>query len=321
MVQTVLIPQDVSSAGKQYLRDRGYDIRMGTGTGAGVLKKEIADCEAVLVRTAAYPREVLEAGVRLKVVSRHGVGVDNVDVEAATELGIYVTNAPESNAATVAEHTIALILSLAKNIVRTDRELRGGNFAVRNQVTGIDLEGKTLGIVGLGRIGSILARKAVHGFAMKVIGYDPYLPKERHLAEVEMTDDWERVFSECDFVSLHLPATKDTRGIVGSRELHLMKPSAFLINAARGEIVNESDLTAALQGGIIAGAGLDVFESEPPNSGNPLFALDNVVVTPHSAALTLECLGRMALHAAIGIDEVLSGKVPRWAVNKPVPRR
>ncbi len=317
----ILIAQDISEKGKQYLQERGYEIKMGSGISVEVLAREVVDCSAIVARTAEYPREVLQAGKDLKVVGRHGVGVDNIDVEAATELGIYVTNAPESNAETVAEHTIALMLALAKNIVRSDQALRSGNFAIRNQICGVDVAGKTLGIVGLGRIGASVAKKAACGFEMKVIGYDPYLTPDNYPEHAEVLSEWDRIFRESDFVTLHLPSNEATQGIVGRKELYLMQPTACLINAARGEIVNEQALLAALREHRIAGAGLDVYAQEPPVAEDPLFALDNVVVTPHSAALTAECLDRMAVHAAMGIDEVLSGQQPSWPVNEPKARR
>jgi D-3-phosphoglycerate dehydrogenase len=243
------------------------------------------------------------------------VGVDNIDLEAATRLGIWVTNAPESNSNSVAEHVIGLIIACARNTIRCDREFRDGNFEIRNQLIGMDLEGKTLGILGLGRIGTLVAKKASLGLDMKVVGYDPYISADRVAPEIQKIDNWDQVFKTCDFVTLHLPSTSETRGIVGKRELSLMKSSAYLINAARGEIVNEAELVEALKAEQIAGAGLDVFEKEPPDRDSTLLTLDNVVLSPHNAALTEESMIRMAIHAARGIDEVMSGNRPSWPVN------
>ena len=315
MQKTVLIPQDIHEEGKAYLRERGYEIKMGNGISSDVLKKDVEGCIAILIRTAPLPADVLEAGQGLKVIGRHGVGVDNIDLEAATRLGIWVTNAPESNSNSVAEHVIGLIIACARNFIRCDREFRDGNFKIRNQLIGMDLEGKTLGILGLGRVGSLVAKKASLGLDMKVVGYDPYISADRVAPEVQKIDDWDQVFKTCDFVTLHLPASSETKGIVGKRELSLMKPSAYLINAARGEIVSEAELVEALKAKQIAGAGLDVFEKEPPDRDNVLLALGNVVLSPHNAALTEEAMIRMATHAAQGIDEVISGKRPSWPVN------
>jgi len=316
MAYKILIPQDVSEAGKRYLRDRGYEIKMGSGISVQTLQDEVGDCHGILARTARYPAEVLRAGTHLKVIGRHGVGVDNIDVEAATELGIYVTNAPESNAGSVAEHTIGLIIAAARHFVQCDAALRYGNFEIRNQLFGNDIEGKVLGLIGVGRVGRLVARKAARGLSMKVIGYDPFIDPAL-VPEVEFTESIENVLKNADFVSLHLPVNDTTMGLIDKIRLLKMKPSAYLINVARGGIVRENDLIEILSEKRIAGAALDVFAEEPPSPSNPLLKLDNVTVTPHNAALTRECMDRMAVHAAQGIDEVLAGRTPTWPVNKP----
>lgn len=318
MAYKVLIPQDVAEEGKQYLRERGYEIKMGTGISAEAICADVADCAAILARTAQFPAEVFRAGKQLKVIGRHGVGYDNIDVAAATELGVWVTYAPESNANAVAEHTIGLLIAVAKNFVLVDRETRAGNFEIRNQAKGIDLEGKTLAVVGAGRIGGIVARKAARGLDMKIVAYDPVVKQLPNLPEVEFVPSIEEAFKRADFVTLHLPALPQTKGIVNRKLLDLLKPTAYLINAARGELVVEEDLVAVLKEKKIAGAGLDVFRDEPPAKDCPFFALSNATLTPHNAALTKETMTRMALHAAMGIDDVLSGRAPKWPVNKPV---
>ena len=313
MEYRVLIPEPVSEVGTKYLRDKGYEVRIGSGTTTEVIKKEVADCHAILARTALLPAEILEAGKNLKVIARHGVGVDNIDLEGATRLGIQVTNAPESNANSVAEHTIGLILAVTKNLVLGDQELRGGNFSFRNQKDGIELEGRTLGIIGVGRIGRLVAGKASAGLGMKVIGFDPYATAA---PGVEMFDTMDEVLKASDVVSIHVPATDETKGLIGKNELELMKTGAYLVNAARGGIIDETDLAVALEQGSITGAALDVFAEEPPDTTNPLFKMRNVVVTPHNASMTSEAKDLMALHAAQGIDEVLSGRPPTWPVNQ-----
>ncbi len=315
MKYKVLIPEPVADAGKQYLIDKGYEVKPGSGITVEILKEEVKDCHAILVRTARISAGVLEAGKNLKVVSKHGVGVDNCDVEAATRLGIQITNAPVSNGNSVAEHTIGLIIAIARNFIVHDRELRKGNFGIRNQLVGSDLEGKVLGIIGTGRIGQLVAKKAVNGLDMKAIGFDPYADASA-IPGIEMFGSIEEVLKRADFISLHLPATDETIGLIGAKELEMMKPTAYLINAARGGIVNEGDLAVALAEKKIAGAALDVFAAEPPDPSNPLFKADNIIVTPHNAPVTHECMDRMALHAAQGIHEVLSGKAPAWPVNK-----
>lgn len=311
----ILVPQDIHAAGKEFLRERGYQVRLGSGLSEETLCREARDCDAILVRTAMITRRVMESPARLKVIAKHGVGVDNIDLEAATELAIWVSNAPLSNAETVAEHTIGMMIVLARHILRHDHELRAGNYEIRNQLTGCDLAGKTLGIIGLGRIGARVAKKAALGLDMNVIAYSPSAGEVDEW--IELVPSRDEVLRRADFVSLHLPFRPTTHHFIGRAELALMKPSAYLINAARGEVVDESALLEALQDKRISGAGLDVFEREPPELDNPLFALDNVVVTPHSAALTGEAMERMALHAALGIDEVLNGKRPSWPMNQP----
>jgi D-3-phosphoglycerate dehydrogenase / 2-oxoglutarate reductase len=311
----VLIPQDVMQEGKDYLTERGYEIIMGSGIEVEDIVRDVQDCDAILARTAPFPKEVIEAGKKLKVVARHGVGFDNIDIKRAEELGIWVTNAPESNSNTVAEHTMLLILGLARKILVVTREFKKGNFAVRNQERGMDIEGKVLGIVGMGKIGRLVARKAL-AFDMKIVGYDPFL-EPADFPDGVSSVDWDTLFSTADFISLHMPATNETRNIVGAEAFEAMKPTAFLINAARGEIVDEEALIDALTSGKIGGAGLDVFSTEPPPKDSPLLTLDNVLATPHNAALTEECMRRMAVHAAMGIDDVLNGRTPRWPVNNP----
>lgn len=320
MSYTVLIPQDIVEEGKKYLRDRGYTIKMGSGATVEAIKKDVVDCDAILARTAPFPREVIEAAPNLKVIGRHGVGVDNIDVEACTERGIWVTYAPESNASSVAEYTIGMIVALARNFLRGDKATRTSDWEFRNRVKGSDLAGKTLGVIGAGRVGSLVAKKARFGLDMEILAYDPYIKEIKGLPETKLVSDLEQVFRTADFITLHLPATEETRGLIGKKYFDLMKPTAYLINAARGDVVVEKELYEALRTGRIAGAGLDVYDPEPPKPDNPLFTLENVILSPHNAALTTECMTRMALHAAMGIDDVLSGRRPKWPVNEPKKR-
>jgi len=320
MAYQVLIPQDVAQQGKDYLRDRGYEIKMGSGIMVEAIAADVVDCDAILARTAPFPAKVLEAGKKLKVISRHGVGYDNIDVAKATELGIWVTFAPESNANTVAEHTIGCILALARNFIQLDRETRAGNFAIRDKLLGADLAGKVLGVAGLGKIGRLVAQKASRGLGMNVIGYDPYLKPEQIAEFATPAKSVEEFFSSSDFVTVHIPGGQTTRSAVAKKQFGLMKKTAFFINASRGDVVVEADLIDALRNRMIAGAAIDVYEKEPPQKDNPLMSLDNVLLTPHNASQTRECMIRMALHAAQGIDEVLSGKRPTWPVNEPITK-
>ena len=317
MPYKVLIPQDIVEEGKKYLRDRGYAIKMGKGISAGQIVEDVADCDAILARTAPFPREVIEAGKKLKVIARHGVGCDNIDIDAARERGIWITFTPEANAASVAEYTIGMIIALARYFLPGDRAVRTGAWEMRNKFPAVDLEGKTLGLAGAGRVGSMVAKKAFFGLDMKILVFDPFIREIKGVPGAKFAAGPDVIFRESDFVSLHIPATQETKGMFGKKFLDMMKPGAFLVNAARGEIVNEKELYETLKEKRIAGAALDVFDPEPPKDGNPLYGLDNVILSPHNAALTREAMTRMAVGAAMGIDDVLSGRQPRWPFSKP----
>ncbi len=313
----VLLPQDVASTGKEFLLEQGYEIKMGSGMSEEAIINDVKGCDAILVTTAPITAGVLMAEKRLKVVARHGVGVDNIDKETAEKLGIYVTNGPLSNANTVAEHTMAFILALAKHMTLHNNKMRQGNFDIKYQFKNMDVEGKTVGLIGAGRIGTMVAQKAAYGFNMKVIAYDPVLTQDKVIPQITL-HDWDYVFKNSDFVCLHLPATEETKGIIGEKECRMMKKSAYLINAARGSVINEPELIKALKEGEIAGVGLDVFNEEPPSLDNELLKIENIILTPHAAATTYEAEQFMSLHAAMGIHEVLSGQRPSWPVNNPV---
>lgn len=314
----VLIPQDVSACGKDFLLEKGYKIKMGTGEDEASIIRDVVDCDAILARTAPLTKRVMDAGKKIKVISRAGVGVDSIDCAYAAEKGIWVTNAPTSNKVSVAEQTIFLILSCAKNARIVDTEMRKGNYDVKNQVLGQEVRGKVLGLLGLGRIGQEVGKMAARGLEMKVIGYDPYVNKDTLLPEIKVVAEKEEVLKTSDYVSLHFPCTAETINSIGMKEFEMMKDSAFLINSARGELVREKELIEALKHQVINGAGLDVTVKEPIEMDNELLELRNAVITPHYAAMTVEARDRMAYYAAFGIDEVLSGKRPTWSVNRPV---
>jgi len=313
----VLIPQDIAEEGKLYLKEKGYEIKMGNGFTVEQIKKDVVDCDAILARTASFPAEVLEVNDKLKVIGRHGVGVDNIDVKRATELGIYVTNASDALSDTVAELVLGFIIGLGRNIVKCDKAVRSGDFGIRNRMKGIDLKGKKLGVLGMGKIGQLVALKAHHGLSMEIIGYDPFLEASDFPEEVTKMDEMDEIFMESDFISVHIPSSPDTKKIIGKREFDMMKSSAYFINTARGDVVDEEALIRILKNGKIGGAGLDVFEQEPPVNDHPFYTMDNVILTPHNASLTEECMVRMAMAAALGIHEVLTMKKPTYPVNNP----
>lgn len=312
----VLIPQDITAAGKDYLKERGYEVRVLDDSSVETICREVKDCDAILARTAEYPRKVMEAGSKLKVIARYGAGVDNIDVEAAAEHGIWVCNAPMANSNSVAEHAVTLLLACSKNLRVQDQQAREGNFESRNTLKSSDVSQKVLGIVGCGHIGQLVAKKACYGLEMKVKGYDAYMASDRFPSYIERAESLDELFTDCDFISLHIPATAQTRNLVDKKLLGKMKKDAVLINCSRGGVVNEEDLYHCLKEGGIRGAGIDVFEQEPDIAGNPLFTLDNVIVSPHNAALTYEAMDQMGIDAARGIDEVLSGQKPTWPVNQ-----
>lgn len=317
MKYKILIPQDIAKEGKEYLLERGYEIKMGSGIAIENIKKDIVDCDAVLTRYTSIPfiSEIMKVAPKLKIISRNAVGTNDIDLEEAEKLGIWVTNCPLSNLDAVAECAIGMLISASRRLNVIEKELRKGNFEVRNQILGEELTGKVLGIVGLGKIGKFVAKRAMYGLEMKVIAYDPYIKQEDAPDGVKMIDTWENIFKQSDFISLHRPYTGEK--LVGKKEFDLMKSTAIFMNFSRGEIVFENELIEALQNKVIAGAVLDVFENEPIKNDNPLLSMDNVVLTPHIAGLSRGAVIRMGVQAAKAIDDVFNGRVPEFPVNSP----
>ncbi|MGI6029217.1 MAG: hydroxyacid dehydrogenase [Candidatus Heteroscillospira sp.] len=311
----VYIPQYSGEAAKQYLLERGYELIEGNEKVCD--PASLAVCDAIVSRALPLIREEdLALAPNLKVIGRYGVGVDNIDVEACTRHGVQVTNAPMSNYVSVAEHAWMFIMECAKNVTEVNELFRGEQhyFNARNTNSGCDLCGRTVGVLGLGRIGRRVAQYAA-AFEMPVVAYDPFVPQEKAPAGVTMMSR-DEVLRTADFVTLHLPAMAETYHSIGKAEFEMMKPSAYFINCARGSIVDEAALIEALQTKVIAGAGVDVYEIEPPAADNPLLYMSNVVCSPHLAGATRDANDRMGLHAAQGIHEVLSGQKPTWPVNK-----
>ena len=281
------------------------------------LKKKLPGAEAVLIGTwMKFNAELMDLASGLKVISRTGAGVDNVDVEAATRRRILVLNTPTANTLSVAEHAVALLLALSKHLAFLDASVRQGNFKARRLYLPVDIEGKTLGLIGCGNIGRLVADKCRDAFHMRPIGFDPFLKAAPEGIELQAT--MREVLEQADYVSLHLPYSAETKNLLGQEGLSMMKPSAFLINTSRGGIVNEAALAEALNAGAIAGAALDVFEHEPPEPGSPLLSCKNLLMTPHTAALTRECVVRVALCAAQGIVDCLNGRRPGFVYNRAV---
>jgi D-3-phosphoglycerate dehydrogenase len=269
-----------------------------------VILDTLKDADAFILRIGKIDRKAIEACKVLKVITRPGVGVDNVDVAAATEAGIPVVICPASNAQAVAEHALSLMLSISKNIVESDRETRKGNFAVRNQYKAVDIIGKTVSILGFGNIGKALA-KMCRGIGMQVCVYDPYVSSGDD--DYTYCSEMKAAIEMGDYISLHMPSLPQTRGMIDDAVFDVMKPNAFFINCARGDIVNEAALIRALEAKKIAGAAVDVLVEEPMAATHPLMAMDNCIITPHMAAQTQETTGAMVKMAVDGTLAVLNG--------------
>ncbi len=313
----VLIPEKLADPGIELLRqDFEVDVRLGLTPEE--LLETIGDYDGLIIRSATQvSAEVIDRADNLKAIGRAGIGVDNIDIEAATKHGVIVANAPESNTVAAAEHTLGLMLASARRIPAADSSLRDGEWK-RSAFKGVEVSGKTLGLIGLGHVGAIVARGAL-GMGMRVLAYDPYVSEDRmRQVNVEPAETTDEVFEGADFVSLHVPRTPQTMGLVNEDSLAKMKPTAFLINVARGGIVDETDLYNALKEGTIAGAALDVF-AEEPTTQSPIFTLPNVVVTPHLGASTAEAQDRAGITAAEQVATALRGAVPIHAINAPVP--
>jgi len=310
----VLVREPIAEAGIDLLRAR-FDVDVDSN---GDLAGKIGAYDAIVIRSATkLTADLLQHAERLKVIGRAGVGVDNVDVEAATRRGIVVANAPESTVTSAAEHTIGLLVALARNIPQAHAALKQGRWE-RSTWGGIELEGKMLGVLGFGRIGQQVARRAL-GLGMRVLAYDPFVAKERFRElGAERAETAEDVLAVAEFLTLHLPLTAETRGFLGRDAIERLPDGARVINAARGELVDEEALADALRSGRLAAAALDVY-SEEPYSG-PLLELDNVVVTPHLAASTEEAQDRAGVIVAEQVAAALEGAVVTNAVNIPAIR-
>ena len=311
----VLVAEKIGDSGVDLLREH-FDVDLGVGWEADQLAERIGAYDGILIRSATK----LDAGLvakatRLRAVGRAGVGVDNVDVEAATKRGIVVANAPQSNVITAAEHTMALLLALARNVPQAHASLKGGAWE-RSKFSGVELHEKTLGILGFGRVGQLVAQRA-RAFGMKVIAFDPFVGAERYRElGVEKAASSDEVYAAADFLTLHLPKTPDTEGWLDAAALAKCKDGVRVLNVARGPLVVDEDLQAALDSGKVAGAALDVFRSEPITK-HPLFDYPNVIVTPHLGASTAEATDRAGYQAAEQVVAALTGGVVTSAVNVP----
>ncbi|MGB3412678.1 MAG: phosphoglycerate dehydrogenase [Microthrixaceae bacterium] len=309
----VLVTEKIADGGLQRLRDAGHEVDVQEGLSPEALVEAIVGAHALIIRSATQvTADVLAAGTDLIAVGRAGIGLDNVDVAAATKHGVMVVNAPQSNTLSAAEHTMALLLAQARNVPQASAALREGRWE-RSKWTGVELADKTLGIIGLGRIGKLVAQRAL-AFGMKLVAYDPFVTEDRaRQLSVELLS-LEDLIGRADFVTLHLAKTPETMGLINAELLKKAKPSLRIINVARGGIIDEQALADAIRDGQVAGAGIDVFATEPCTD-SPLFELDSVVVTPHLGASTAEAQDKAGDTIADMVELALAGDFVPYAVN------
>lgn len=316
MTTKIFVADDVSEGGLGPLRTAGFAVEKRPGLAPAELREALKDCEGLIVRSETkVTSELIDAANSLRVIGRAGVGVDNIDVNAATIRGIVVMNAPDGNTITTAEHTIALLISLARSIPQASSSLKSGRWD-RKKFIGVELQGKTLGIVGLGRIGRVVASRA-RAMEMMIVAYDPFIAAE-HARDLEIElAPLEDVYARADFLTVHTPLTPETRGLIDRDAIAKMKQGVRIINCARGGLVDEQALYEALLDGSVAGAALDVFSEEPPSSESPLLQLEQVIVTPHLGASTKEAQEGVAFTVAEQMRDFLLTGAVRGAVNLP----
>lgn len=318
MRHRVICIQPILPEGMQILHSRDdLEIIVPESPDPATWANFLPAAEAIVVRLAKIPRSMIEAAPNLKIISRHGVGCDNIDVAAATENGVVVATVGQSNAYSVVEHTLALMLALSKRVFQFDRETRAGDYWGKLKMEAQGFAGRTVLIIGVGRIGSRLV-KVLNGLGLKCIGVDPALTGDQIRAMgCEPATDFRAALPRADFVTLHCPLQDDTRNLIGARELALMKPTAYLINCARGGIVDEAALLEAVKSRRIMGAGLDVQASEPPKADDPLLACDRIILTPHSATSTPETMVLSSRTVAENVLNFFDGRLPLSHVFNP----
>ena len=311
----VLVSDPIDNAGVERLRAAGHEVDVKTGLKPEDLEPIIGEYDALIVRSETkVTASIIEKATRLQVVGRAGVGVDNIDLDAATGHGIAVVNAPTGNTIAAAEHAFALMMSLSRNVVQADASMRRGEWT-RSKFMGVELRGKTLGVIGLGKVGSEVAKRAV-AFGMNVLAFDPYVAEERARSMGVELVDMNRLVSEPDYISIHTPLTAGAKSLLGAPEFKKLKKGVRIINAARGGLVDEELLTTALKNGDVAGAALDVFTSEPPKE-MPLLSNDNLIMTPHLGASTEEAQVEVAIEVVDQVMAVLKGEAAPYTINVP----
>ncbi|MDL2209923.1 hydroxyacid dehydrogenase [Desulfovibrio sp. OttesenSCG-928-O18] len=312
----VLVTEPIHEKGIALLREH-FEVVEGNTHDWDVIRDLAADCDGILVRTVKICREIISSAPKLKCIAVHGVGVDYVDIVAATERGIPVVNAPFSNSNAVAEYCLGAMLALLRQTASSDREVRTGDYAaLRAAIQLGELRGKTVGLIGLGRIAQCIV-PLLAPFKVRLLAYDPFAaPETFEKNNAERCETITDLLSIADIVTIHVPLTKATRDLISAETIKIMKPGSYIINAARGGIVNEEAVVDAIESGRLAGAAFDVFVTEPPQKDSPLLRCDKIILSPHSAALTAEARRNMAVQAAENLIAVLKGQQPTSCVNK-----
>jgi D-3-phosphoglycerate dehydrogenase / 2-oxoglutarate reductase len=318
MKPRVVVTETIHRAGWDLLATETRAIAWA-GEQTEPLAKALEGVQAVIVRVIKFPGDVIREAKDLKIIAKHGVGYDNIDVKAATERDIVVTNTPTANSQSVAEHALALLLAVARRVGDISRDLALRHLQPQKAYQGIELGGKVMGVIGVGGAGLRLARMTGNGLGMRVIGYDPY--KDPWPEGVERFRDLNAMLAEADYLSIHVPLTPETRNLIGPATLAQMKPTSVLVNTARGGIVDEAAVAEAIKAKRLGGVGLDVIVEEPLQANHPLAGLPNVILTPHMAGVTEEAMMRMAQNAADDVLRVLRGERPKYPVNPEVLAR
>jgi D-3-phosphoglycerate dehydrogenase len=320
MKPVVFLPELIAPAGMDLLREHCELLvpSKEEAKGSEGYRRGLYEADGVVVRLFKVTAEDMEKTSRLKVVGKHGVGVDNIDTAAATAKGIMVVHTPTAPSVPVIEFTIGSMLALGRKLGPADAAIRDDRYGERLKFMGIEFRGKTLGVVGLGEIGGGVAHAASAGLGMKVLGYDPFVDKAKYDGPAVIEDSLEEMLPKVDVLTLHVPLTSGTHHLMNRERLGLLKPECLLINAARGSVVDQDAITEALREERIGGAVLDVFEQEPLPADSPLCTMENVILTPHIGSATPDAMERMAVGAAQGVIDALEGRRPRWVYNRDV---
>lgn len=324
-MKKVILSEALDQTGPNLLREHGYKVEIAKGTDVESMKESLKDAHAVIMRSSLLPAEVIDAAPKLRIIARNGTGINNIDVEEATKKHILLAKVDGANSNGVAEYVISMMLLLSRNFLTDDKLVKANkdtlqktgsmpNFTTLHNLNGHELKGKTLGIIGVGHIGSIVARLA-RALGMNVLAYDPYLPQE---IDVKLVHKLDTMLPKLDFLSINAPFTKETKNMISSKQIKELKKSTILINSARGGIVNEYDLAAALNKGLIKAAAIDSYNPEPPASDNPLFSAKNVIMTSHMAGTSIEANKTMSKKCAEAIIDYDHGKLPEFTVNPQV---